>query len=139
MGVQLGSKGKFVSEINITPFVDVMLVLLIIFMVTVPMMQEGIELDLPQAKEVDELPAETDNLVISIRKDGTVYIDTYQVTINEVQTRLSALVTDPSRGVFLQADKDVAFEIVVAVMGEVKAAGIANIGIVAIPQTLDSE
>ncbi len=132
MGAQLGSKGRFVSEINITPFVDVMLVLLIIFMVTAPMMQEGIDINLPQTKEVDTLPTETENLVVSIRRDGIIYIDTYQVPYNEVQSRLMALVENKDRPVYLQADKDVAFDLVVRVMGEIKSAGIANIGIIAL-------
>ncbi len=132
MGAQLGSKGRFVSEINITPFVDVMLVLLIIFMVTAPMMQEGIDINLPQTKEVDSLPTETENLVVSIRRDGVIYIDTYQVPYNEVQSRLLALVENKDRPVYLQADKDVAFDLVVRVMGEIKSAGIANIGIIAL-------
>ncbi len=132
MGSQLGSKGRFVSEINITPFVDVMLVLLIIFMVTAPMMQEGIDIDLPQTREVDTLPTETENLVLSIRRDGVIYIDTYQVEFEEVQPRLNALIENKERPVYLQADREVPFDLVVRVMGEIKAAGIANIGIIAL-------
>ncbi len=132
MGAQLGKRGQFVSEINITPFVDVMLVLLIIFMVTAPMMQEGIDIDLPQTKQVQTLPTDTQNLVISIRSDGVIYIDTYKVVFEELQQRLTALVEDTQKPVYLQADKNVAFELVVKVMGEIKAAGIDNIGIVAL-------
>ncbi len=131
MGAQLGSRGRFVAEINITPFVDVMLVLLIIFMVTAPMMQEGIDIQLPQTKEVDTLPTETENLVISITKEGSIYIDTYEVPFEEVQARLVALIETKDRPVYLQADKEIAFDLVVRVMGEIKAAGIANMGIVA--------
>lgn len=139
MSSQLGKKGRFVSDINITPFVDVMLVLLIIFMVTAPMMQEGIDIDLPQTKEVDTLPTGTENLVLSIRRDGTIYIDTYQVPFEEVQTRLDALITNKERPVYLQADKDIAFDLVVRVMGEIKSAGISNIGIVALRDNATSE
>ncbi len=131
MGMQLGQKGRLVAEINITPFVDVMLVLLIIFMVTTPMMQEGIDIDLPQTREVDALPTETQNLILSVRRDGAIYIDTYQVNFNEIQERLEALVEGENRPVYLQADKEVAFDLVVRVMGEIKSAGISNIGIVA--------
>ncbi len=132
MGMQVGKKkGRFVAEINITPFVDVMLVLLIIFMVTTPMMQEGIDIDLPQTREVDTLPTETQNLVLSIKRDGSIYIDTYQVNFNEISTRLAALVESENKAVYLQADKDVAFDLVVRVMGEIKSAGISDIGIVA--------
>ncbi len=132
MGAQLGKKGQFVSEINITPFVDVMLVLLIIFMVTAPMMQEGIDIELPQTKQVQTLPTDTQNLVISIRSDGVIYIDTYKVTFEEFAKTLAALVEDVKKPVYLQADKSVAFELVVQVMGEIKSAGIDNIGIVAL-------
>ncbi len=132
MGAQFGKKGQFVSEINITPFVDVMLVLLIIFMVTAPMMQEGIDIDLPQTKQVQTLPTDTQNLVISIRSDGVIYIDTYKVPFDELQQRLIALIEDVQKPVYLQADKSVAFELVVQVMGEIKAAGVDNIGIVAL-------
>ncbi len=134
MGMQHGSKGRFVSEINITPFVDVMLVLLIIFMVTAPMMQEGIELELPQTKEVDTLPTETENLIVSISKDGILYIDTYKVEINEFEERLIALIEDKDRPVYLQADKEVPFELVVQIMGNIKAAGIEKIGIIALQE-----
>ena len=135
MGAQLGKKGQFVSEINITPFVDVMLVLLIIFMVTAPMLQEGIDIDLPATKQVQALPTETQNLVLSIRKDGVIYIDTYQVPLEEIQVKLKALLEENKRPVYLQADKAVAFELVVLVMGEIKASGVENIGIVALRDT----
>ena len=61
---------SFVSEINVTPFVDVMMVLLIIFMVTAPMMDSGLDVDLPQAKQVDNLPTDSDHLVLTVRDDG---------------------------------------------------------------------
>ncbi len=134
MGMQSNSRGRFVSEINITPFVDVMLVLLIIFMVTAPMMQEGIELELPETKEVDTLPTETENLVVSISKDGKIYIDTYEVIQEEFEVRLVALVEDKDRPVYLQADKEVPFELVVQIMGEIKSAGIEKIGIIALQE-----
>ena len=71
MGASVGKKG-FVSEINVTPFVDVMLVLLIIFMVTAPMMDQGLDVDLPQTKQVDTLPTDSDHLVLTINRDGTI-------------------------------------------------------------------
>ena len=78
MGASVGKKG-FVSEINVTPFVDVMLVLLIIFMVTAPMMDQGLDVDLPQTKQVDTLPTDSDHLVLTINRDCTMFLDKYEV------------------------------------------------------------
>ena len=96
MGASLGGKG-FVSEINVTPFVDVMLVLLIIFMVTAPMMTEGLDVDLPQTRAVDTLPTESDNMVLTIRKDGAIFLDSYEVTVDELQDKIDLLVSRPTR------------------------------------------
>ena len=76
MGANVGGGGKFVSEINVTPFVDVMLVLLIIFMVATPMMSQGLDVDLPQTKQVETLPTESESMVLTVRVDGSVYLDT---------------------------------------------------------------
>lgn len=124
--------GKFVSEINVTPFVDVMLVLLIIFMVATPMMTEGLEVDLPQTKQVEVLPTESDHLILTIRRDGKIYLDEYAVnTLPELEEYLKNLVKDKNRTLFLQADREVPYGLVVEVMGEIKAAGIENLGVMA--------
>mgnify|MGYP003300674870 CR=1 FL=1 len=117
-------KKRFVSEINVTPFVDVMMVLLIIFMVTAPMMDSGLDVELPQAKQVDNLPTDADHLVLTIREDGALFLDTYQVKLEELEPRLTELVRDKGRALFLQADKAVPYGVVVDVMGRIKAAGI---------------
>ena len=129
----MARKKGFVSEINVTPFVDVMMVLLIIFMVTAPMMDSGLDVDLPQAKQVDNLPTDADHLVLTVREDGALFLDTYQVQLEELETRLSMLVKDKGRSLFLQADKSVPYGIVVDVMGRIKAAGIEKLGVVATP------
>ena len=131
----MARKKGFVSEINVTPFVDVMMVLLIIFMVTAPMMDSGLDVDLPQAKQVDNLPTDADHLVLTVREDGALFLDTYQVQLDELETRLSMLVKDKGRALFLQADKAVPYGIVVDVMGRIKAAGIEKLGVVATPTT----
>ena len=69
-----GNKSQYQSEINVTPFVDVVLVLLIIFMITAPMLDQGVEIDLPQTKEVEVLPTDVEHLVLSIQKDGKVFL-----------------------------------------------------------------
>ena len=123
---------KFVAEINVTPFVDVMLVLLIIFMVATPMMNEGLEVDLPQTKQVEVLPSENDHLVLTIRRDGRIFLDEYAVnSIPELAGYLQNLVKDKNRSLFLQADKEVPYGLVVEVMGEIKACGIENLGVMA--------
>ena len=127
-------ENKFVSEINVTPFVDVMLVLLIIFMVATPMMTEGLEVDLPQTKQVEVLPSENDHLILTIRRDGKIYLDEYAVnTLADLGNLLQSLVKDKNRGLFLQADKEVPYGLVVEVMGEIKACGIENLGVMAEP------
>ena len=134
MTAPVGGRG-FVSEINVTPFVDVMLVLLIIFMVTAPMMSEGLEVDLPVTREVQALPAEDANIVLTVRRDNTVYLDTYQVDLAELETKVKLLVTDQKKQLFLQADKEVPYGLVVNVMGRLRAAGVEKLGVVAVRET----
>src|SRR4030065_720524 len=111
------------SEINVTPFVDVMLVLLIIFMVTAPLLQQGIDVNLPQAKGKEMAPSE--RVVITIKRDGKLYMDKSAVTMEKPR---SDLVKTPNREVFLKADKDVPYGFVVAVMGELREIGIEKLG-----------
>ncbi len=132
MGANIGSGSKFVSEINVTPFVDVMLVLLIIFMVTTPMMTEGLEVQLPQTREVKSLPTDAENMVLTVRRDGVMYLDTYQISLEELQEKVQLLVVDKKKQLFLQADKEVPYGTVVDIMGRVKAGGVENLGIVAV-------
>lgn len=130
MGVSLGNKG-FVAEINVTPFVDVMLVLLIIFMVTAPLMTQGLDVDLPQTQTVESLPTDTEHLVLTVKRDGTMFLDEYAVTLNDLATQLDSLVKKQNKQLFLRADKEVAYGVVVDVMGRIKAAGISDLGVVA--------
>lgn len=131
MGMNVGKSG-LVSEINVTPFVDVMLVLLIIFMVATPMMTEGLEVDLPQTKQVEVLPTETDHLILTVRRDGRIFLDEYAIEdMNELGGYLQRLVKEKNRTLFMQADREVPYGLVVEVMGQVKAAGIENLGVIA--------
>ncbi len=132
MGAQIGGGQKaFMSEINVTPFVDVMLVLLIIFMVTAPMMTQGLEVDLPQTRTVSVLPTDSEHLVLTVKADGVIFLDTYQVNLADLQDHVKRLVTDQKKALFLRADKNVAYGVVVQVMGVVKAAGVDRLGVVA--------
>ena len=113
------------SEINVTPFVDVMLVLLIIFMVTAPLLQQGIDVNLPQAKGKELTP--TERVVITIKKDGKIYLNKTGTSINELKSKHASM---SDRDVFLKADKDVPYGIVIEVMGELREIGIEKLGMV---------
>lgn len=80
----LKTGGGFLNEINVTPFVDVMLVLLIIFMVTAPLMTQGVEVDLPTTRTVKNLPQDSEHLILSIKKNGTIFLDEYQIGQDEL-------------------------------------------------------
>ena len=134
MGASVGNKNGFVSDINVTPFVDVMLVLLIIFMVATPMMSEGLEVDLPQTRKVEVLPTEVDHLTLTVRKDGTIFLDEYKVEMPEIEGYLLRLVKEKNKTLFLQADKEVPYGIVVDIMGRIKAVGIEKLGVVALSE-----
>jgi biopolymer transport protein TolR len=120
---------RALSEINVTPFVDVMLVLLIIFMVTAPLMQQGIDINLPQAKGKEISP--TERIVITIKKDGKIYLDKASVTMQALTLKLSKSL---NKEVFLKADKDVPYGLVVEVMGELREIGIEKLGMVTEPK-----
>jgi biopolymer transport protein TolR len=118
------------SEINVTPLVDVMLVLLIIFMVTAPLLQQGIDVNLPKAKGKDMPPEERVALVI--KRDMKVYMNDNPVSLADMRQKLQAI-SKLNPNVFLKADKDVPYGFVVEVMGEIKEAGIEKLGMVTEP------
>ncbi len=131
MSFQFSQNNGFLSEINVTPFVDVMLVLLIMFMVTAPLMTQGVEVQLPETRTVRSLPSDSDHLVLSVDKDKTIYIDRYKVDMDSLEGQLRRLATEQRKQLFLRADKEVSYGFVVKIMGEIKAAGIDNLAVVA--------
>ena len=131
MGMQVGGKGRFMADVNVTPFVDVMLVLLIIFMVTAPMMTQGLEVDLPQTRAVSVLPKDNESLVLTVKSDGALFLDKYQVELGELEGQVRRLVTEQKKQLFLRADQAVPYGTVVKVMGIIKAAGVDKLGVVA--------
>lgn len=135
----VSNKSKFQSEINVTPFVDVVLVLLVIFMITAPMLDQGVEIDLPQTKEVEVLPSDVEHLVLTVKKDGHLFLDSYEVELEELEERLKVLVTEKSRALFIKADTNVPYGVVVDIMGRVKSAGIENLGVVANPSDITAD
>jgi biopolymer transport protein TolR len=131
MGAQVGGKGRMLADVNVTPFVDVMLVLLIIFMVTAPMMTQGLQVDLPQTRSVSVLPKESDAVVLTIKADGSLFLDKYQVEFGDLEGQVRQLVSGQKKQLFLRADQAVPYGTVVKVMGLVKAAGVDKLGVVA--------
>jgi biopolymer transport protein TolR len=121
------------SDINVTPFVDVMLVLLVIFMVTAPMMMQGVDVALPETTS-KPLIAQKDNLIITIDQKNQIFINNYKITLDFLQEKLKKILEGRTdREVYLRADKEIPYGIVVRVMAEVKAAGIDKLGMVTEP------
>ena len=132
-----GNSREFMSDINVTPFVDVMLVLLIIFMVTAPMMVQGLDVDLPEAT-AKSLDSEKEHLIITIDKEYQVHINDFQVTVESLGVKLAKILQGRSdRDVYLKADKNIPYGIVVQVMAEVKGAGVENLGMITEPAVMD--
>lgn len=123
------------SEINVTPFVDVMLVLLIIFMVTAPLMQQGLEVDLPETAN-SGVETTDEPFVLVIQKNRKIFAGDAQIAMKDLQSKLKAIFeTRKNKQVYLQADKSVDYGLVAETMGEIRAAGITNIGLVTLPKT----
>lgn len=120
------------AEINIVPLVDVVLVLLIIFMLTAPIIQSGVEVNVPKTRTVKELTQE--RLVVSINRAQELFIDNTAVNINELEARLRARVKNPEQArIYLRADEEVPFGSIVKVMDRAIQAGIENINVVTQP------
>jgi biopolymer transport protein TolR len=130
-------KKVYIADINVTPFVDVMLVLLIIFMVTAPLLTQGVEVDLPQTQTVETLPEDSQEIILTVKKDGSVLIDEYEVPLEELNTHLEKLAKQKEKLLYLRADKAVPYGVVVQVMAAVKRAGISKLGVVAEPEKQD--
>ena len=120
------------ADINITPLVDVVLVLLIIFMVTAPVLQSGIEVNVPKTRTVKEITEE--RLVITINKDQRVFLGSDAININEIASKLRQKIRDPRKQfIFVRADENVPFGAFATVMDAVKQSGIGSVSIVTQP------
>ncbi|MBI4511101.1 MAG: biopolymer transporter ExbD [Deltaproteobacteria bacterium] len=120
-------KGDLNAEINVTPLVDVMLVLLIIFMVTAPMMQTGVDLELPQA-EASILPDEEGKLILSIDKKGALFLGSMQVPWEELEVKLSTNAkVKADRELFIEADTNLPYGMVLKAMATARKAGISRL------------
>ena len=123
------------SEINVTPFVDVMLVLLIIFMVTAPLMQQGVDVDLPETT-TQPLRVRDDPLILSVKADGTYFLGRKEVAEAELRTRLEALFdARGSKDLFLRADQKAPYGVVVKAMAAAREAGSTRLGVVTEAET----
>ena len=128
-----GGSDRLMSDINVTPFVDVMLVLLIIFMVTAPMMVQGIDVALPEVSATP-MVTEKENLTVTIDREANIYINDFQVRMDFLKEKLEKILSGKTdREVFFRADKDVPYGVVVGVMAEIKAAGVDKLGMVTDP------
>jgi len=127
------SRPQLMSDINVTPLVDVMLVLLIIFMVTAPMMMHGVKVDLPRT-ETKSIKTEEDPLLLTITKTGDIFIEEYQVAYKELSGKLGKIFANRAgKEILIQADKEVSYGVVMKIMAQVKEAGITKVGMITKP------
>ena len=124
---------RLMSEINVTPFVDVMLVLLIIFMVTAPMMMQGVDVNLPRTK-TKPIAAEEERLVLTITAKREVYLNEYKIPVQSLEKKLENIFRNRTdRAVFLRADQSIPYGFVMEVMAAVRRSGIKRMGMVTEP------
>ncbi len=136
MGMNTSSKKSrmVLSEINVTPLVDVMLVLLVVFMITAPMMQQGIDIQLPKTA-ASGIETKSEPLIITIKQNHNVLIGETKVDIASVREKIIGIFkTRTDKQVYIRADKKVDYGIVAEVIADVKAAGIQNVGLVTLPK-----
>lgn len=123
------------SEINVTPFVDVMLVLLIVFMVTAPLMTAGVQIDLPQAS-VQPLTVDKEPIMITVDPDGKVFIGEDEVAMEELVARVGTLATAGlEERIYVRGDRTASYGAIMTVMGTINAAGYKRIGLVALQES----
>lgn len=128
-----GGRRGLVAEINVTPLVDVMLVLLIIFMVTAPMMTQGLEVELPETT-AKSLRQKEEPLMVSLNKEGHIYLNKVKVNSSLLKQQLSAMSDEEKkRPIYLKADKNVAYGKVVTIMADIKQSGFEKLGMITQP------
>ena len=122
-----------IAQINVTPLVDVMLVLLVIFMVTAPIIQQGVQVNLPQTKS-GAIPGTEEFLVVTVAKNGKIYLNDNAMNPGELGQKLAAIKKlQADKQVYLRADQDVRYGIVIKTIAEIKQAGIERLGMVTRP------
>ena len=127
-----GRTQSSMADINVTPLVDVVLVLLIIFMVTAPVLQSGIEVNVPKTRTVKEITEE--RVVISINKQQRLFLGNDPININDIKAKLRQKIRDPQhQSIYIRSDEEVPFGVFATVMDAIKGAGITNVSIVTQP------
>jgi len=130
-----GSKGGVKSDINVTPLVDVMLVLLIIMMLVAPMLQKGVDVKMPSAANTTDKPDSSGQTVVAIGADKRVYINTQQVRVTDLTSRVvDALEKQKDKVVLIKADQDVDYGTVMETMDSLRAAGVEDMGLITEPK-----
>ena len=133
MAFASSSSERAISDINVTPLVDVMLVLLVIFMVTAPIIQQGVEVNLPKVRAA-ALTGDDVQLVVNVEKNGGVLLNDTRLSATELQDKLTAILRErPDRQVFLRADQDARYGDVVRALAAIKGAGVEHLGMVTEP------
>lgn len=129
----LGNERRLMSDINVTPFVDVMLVLLIIFMVTAPMMMQGVDVNLPQTT-TSNIKTEEDPLIITVNKKGEIFLENTRVSLEDLEKKVKSIFKyRREKEILLRADREIPYGLVIKVMASVKRAGINKLGMVTEP------
>ena len=129
-----GRRTALMSEINVTPFVDVMLVLLIIFMVAAPLLTVGVPIDLPET-QARELNADTQPITVSVNSDGQIYLQETEIPLDEVVPKLQAIAeAGYEERIYVRADQSADYGTVMRVMARISAAGFRNLGLVTLQE-----
>jgi biopolymer transport protein TolR len=123
-----------ISEINVTPFVDVMLVLLIVFMISAPLLTVGVPIDLPETRAT-QIQAETEPLTVSVGSDGKIYLQDTEITVEELVPKLQAIAkAGYEERIFVRGDRDAEYGSMMQVMGRLNQAGFRRIGLVTLEE-----
>tara|TARA_X000000950_G_C13845564_1_gene632182 strand:- start:81 stop:494 length:414 start_codon:yes stop_codon:yes gene_type:complete len=125
---------RLISEINVTPFVDVMLVLLIVFMITAPLLQTGVDIELPKV-DTPNIPDKEDPLIITINKKNEIFISEKKIDFSTLQVKLKEIIkTNPKIKSYIRADKEVTYDKLMQVMKQIIDGGIANVSLITDPK-----
>ncbi len=128
-------KHTTLSEINVTPLVDVMLVLLVVFMITAPMMSQRVDINIPETKEVLSVPSSENPLIINIKKNGSIAIGDVQVALDSLAQKIKAIMdVKVDKQVYIKADRKTEYGVVAGVIAELKSSGISMISLVTLPR-----
>ena len=135
MALDLGSKGSLKADINVTPLVDVMLVLLIIMMLVAPLLQQGVNVKLPSANNVSDHPETNNQTVITIAPNKDLYLNAKPIREGELATKVNdALENQKEKVVLIKADEEVEYSAVMSTMDQLRQAGVEDIGLITTPK-----